>query len=63
MTRPRPSPAKARHGCPALLAEPPQEVVSAAEMHENWMEATRYRNMEPLAEQKKEALRRPGGAA
>jgi putative transposase len=30
----------------------------AVEMHENWIEATRYLNMEPLAEQKKEALRR-----
>jgi hypothetical protein len=32
-------------------------------MHENWIEATRYLNMEPLAEQKKEALRRIGEAA
>ncbi len=30
----------------------------AVEMHENWIEATRYLNMEPLTEQKKEALRR-----
>lgn len=30
----------------------------AIEMHENWIEATRYLNMEPLAEQKKEALRK-----
>lgn len=30
----------------------------AVEMHENWIEATRYLNMESLAEQKKEALRR-----
>lgn len=35
----------------------------AAEMHENWIEATRYLNMEPLAEQKKEVLRRLGEAA
>jgi len=35
----------------------------AAEMHENWIEATRYLNMEPLAEQKKEALQRLGEAA
>jgi hypothetical protein len=34
----------------------------AAEMHENWIEATRYLNMELLAEQKKEALRRLGEA-
>lgn len=30
----------------------------AIEMHENWIEATRYMNMEPLSEQKKEALRK-----
>jgi putative transposase len=30
----------------------------AVEMHENWIEATRYLNMEPLSEQKKEALRK-----
>lgn len=30
----------------------------AIEMHENWIEATRYLNMEPLSEQKKEALRK-----
>jgi putative transposase len=35
----------------------------AAEMHENWIEATRYLKMEPLAEQEKEALRRLGEAA
>jgi putative transposase len=32
----------------------------AVEMHENWIEAMQYLNMEPLAEQKKEALRRMG---
>lgn len=30
----------------------------AIEMHENWIEATRYLNMEPLSEQKKAALRK-----
>jgi putative transposase len=30
----------------------------AIEMHENWIEATRYLSMEPLSEQKKEALRK-----
>lgn len=30
----------------------------AVEMHENWIEAMRYLDMEPLAEQKKEALRK-----
>jgi putative transposase len=30
----------------------------AIEMHENWIEATRYLNMEPLTEQKKAALRK-----
>jgi len=35
----------------------------AVEMHENWIEAMQYLNMEPLAEQKKEALRRMGDAA
>jgi transposase-like protein len=29
----------------------------AVEMHENWLEATRYLNMEHLKEHKKEALR------
>jgi len=29
----------------------------AVELHENWIEAMQYLNMEPLAEQKKEALR------
>jgi transposase-like protein len=39
----------------------------AVEMHENWLEATRYLNMDHLKELKKEALRalaarrRPGG--
>jgi putative transposase len=35
----------------------------AVEMDENWIEAMQYLNMEPLAEQKKEALRRLGDAA
>jgi putative transposase len=35
----------------------------AVEMHENWMEAMPYLNMEPLTEQKKEALRKRGDAA
>ncbi len=35
----------------------------AVETHENWIETIRYLNMEPLAEQKKEALRRIGTAA
>ena len=30
----------------------------AVEMHENWIEATRYLNMEYLKEHKKEQLRR-----
>jgi putative transposase len=30
----------------------------AVEMHENWIEATRYLNMEPFVEQKKEALQK-----
>ena len=30
----------------------------AVEMHENWIEATRYLNMEDLKEHKKEQLRR-----
>jgi transposase-like protein len=29
----------------------------AVEMHENWLEATRYLNMDHLREHKKEALR------
>jgi putative transposase len=33
------------------------------EMHENWIEAIRYLNMEPLREQKKELLRQIGEAA
>ncbi len=32
------------------------------ERHENWIEAMQYLNMEPLAEQKKEALRKLGDA-
>ena len=35
----------------------------AVEMHENWIEAMQYLNMEPLLEQKKEALRRMADAA
>jgi hypothetical protein len=35
----------------------------AAETHENWIEAMQYLNMEPLKEQKKEALRKLGDAA
>ena len=35
----------------------------AAETHENWIEAMQYLNMEPLREQKKEALRKLGDAA
>ena len=35
----------------------------AVEIHENWIEAMQYLNMEPLAEQKKEALRKLGDAA
>jgi transposase-like protein len=35
----------------------------AAEIHEDWIEAMQYLNMEPLKEQKKEALRRLGDAA
>jgi putative transposase len=35
----------------------------AVEMHENWIEAIRYLNMEPLREQKKDLLRRIGEAA
>ena len=35
----------------------------AVEMDENWIEAMQYLNMEPLADQKKEALRKLGDAA
>lgn len=35
----------------------------AVEMHENWIEAIRYLNMEPLREQKKDVLRQIGEAA
>jgi putative transposase len=35
----------------------------AAEIHENWIEAMRYLNMEHLAEQKKENMRRIDAAA
>jgi putative transposase len=35
----------------------------AAEIHENWIEAMRYLNMDALAEQKKEAMRRLDHAA
>jgi putative transposase len=35
----------------------------AAEMHEDWIETMQYLNMEPLKEQKKEALRKLGDAA
>ena len=35
----------------------------AAEIHENWIEAMQYLNMDPLQEQKKEALRKLGDAA
>ena len=35
----------------------------AVEIDENWIEAMQYLNMEPLAEQKKEALRTFGDAA
>jgi transposase-like protein len=35
----------------------------AAEMHEDWIEAMQYLNMEPLKEQKKETLRKLGDAA
>jgi putative transposase len=35
----------------------------AAEIHENWIEAMRYLNMEHLAEQKKETMRRIDAAA
>jgi transposase-like protein len=35
----------------------------AVEIHENWIEAMQYLNMEPLKEQKKEALRKLGDAA
>jgi putative transposase len=35
----------------------------AAEIHENWIEAMRYLNMDALAEQKKEQMRRIENAA
>jgi len=35
----------------------------AVETHENWIEAMQYLNIEPLREQKKEALRKLGDAA
>jgi putative transposase len=35
----------------------------AVEIHENWIEAMQYLNMDPLREQKKEALRKIGDAA
>ena len=35
----------------------------AVEIHENWIEAIQYLNMDPLQEQKKEALRKMGDAA
>jgi putative transposase len=35
----------------------------AVEMHENWIEAIRYLNMEPLREHNKQALRQIGEAA
>jgi len=35
----------------------------AAETHDDWIEAMQYLNMEPLKEQKKEALRKLGDAA
>jgi putative transposase len=35
----------------------------AVEMHENWIEAMQYLNMEPLRDQKKEVLRKLGDAA
>ena len=35
----------------------------AVEMHENWIEAIRYLNMEPLRDQNKDSLRRIGEAA
>ena len=35
----------------------------AVEIHENWIEAMQYLNMEPLREQKKEALRKLGEVA
>jgi putative transposase len=35
----------------------------AVEIDENWIEAMQYLNMEPLAEQKREALRKLGNAA
>ena len=35
----------------------------AVEINENWIEAMQYLNMEPLAEQKKEAIRNLGDVA
>jgi putative transposase len=35
----------------------------AAEIHENWIEAMRYLDMDALAEQKKEQMRRIDAAA
>ena len=35
----------------------------AIEIHKNWIEAMQYLNMDPLQEQKKEALRKLGDAA
>jgi len=43
--------------CPRLVR------ALATEIHEDWIEGTRYLDMEPLREQKKEALRRLGEAA
>ncbi len=43
--------------CPRLVR------ALAVEMHENWIEAIRYLNMEPLREQNTDALRRFGEAA
>ena len=37
--------------------------VVAVEIDENWIEAMQYLNMDPLQEQKKEALRKLGDAA
>jgi hypothetical protein len=36
---------------------------ASAGRHENWIEAVQYLNMDPLREQKKEALRKLGDAA
>ena len=35
----------------------------AIEIHENWIEAMQYLNIDPLQEQKKEVLRKLGDAA